>query len=253
MSQAPASTAPSLSRPCRQRATPTAWPAMTGRRRSPPPSGQDCGPASCIRAQSRRRISQPSVGQSGIRSRVCCSRHLRRRVTDDDDVVSLRCLGKTNRRPAGQQRANPTPAAAATPQRRMVLTGVDIQPRRVAGCGKTAYPWARSPCSPGARVSASPPSATGSRPQITLGCCPATCSGPECTCSSVRREDSWEHTILPRLVAAGAALTRVHRVEVLAADDIHVGLSLPRDLPAVRRPLTTPAPPCCCSTRSCPG
>lgn len=43
-------------------------------------------------------------------------------------------------------------------------------------------------------------------------------------------EDSWEHTIVPRLMAAGADLERVYRVEVRSADDIQVGLSLPRDL-----------------------
>lgn len=48
-------------------------------------------------------------------------------------------------------------------------------------------------------------------------------------------EDSWEHTIVPRLMAADADLTCVYRVEVLNADDIHVGLSLPRDLLAVER------------------
>lgn len=48
-------------------------------------------------------------------------------------------------------------------------------------------------------------------------------------------EDSWEHTIVPRLMAAGANLELVHRVEVLSALDIHVGLSLPRDLTALER------------------
>lgn len=43
-------------------------------------------------------------------------------------------------------------------------------------------------------------------------------------------EDSWEHTIVPRLMAANADLDRVFRVEVRTADDIHVGLSLPHDL-----------------------
>lgn len=46
-------------------------------------------------------------------------------------------------------------------------------------------------------------------------------------------EDSWEHTIVPRLMAAGADLTRVFRVEVVTVDEIHVGLSLPRDLIAL--------------------
>lgn len=43
-------------------------------------------------------------------------------------------------------------------------------------------------------------------------------------------EDSWEHTIVPRLIAAGANLALVYRVEILNADDIHLGLSLVRDL-----------------------
>lgn len=47
-------------------------------------------------------------------------------------------------------------------------------------------------------------------------------------------EDSYEHTIGPRLVAAGADLTRVYRVEMVSYDDIHLGLSLPRDLIEVR-------------------
>lgn len=48
-------------------------------------------------------------------------------------------------------------------------------------------------------------------------------------------EDSWEHTIVPRLIAAGADLTLVFRVEVLTREDIHVGLSLPRDITQVQR------------------
>lgn len=43
-------------------------------------------------------------------------------------------------------------------------------------------------------------------------------------------EDSWEHTIVPRLMASQADLDRVFRVEVRSADDIHLGLSLPHDL-----------------------
>ena len=42
-------------------------------------------------------------------------------------------------------------------------------------------------------------------------------------------EDSWEHTIVPRLLAAGADLTHVYRVDV-EADGVVIGLNLPRDL-----------------------
>jgi len=48
-------------------------------------------------------------------------------------------------------------------------------------------------------------------------------------------EDSWEYTIVPRLMAAGAELSLVFRVDVDAAEGADSSLSLPRDLPAVER------------------
>lgn len=45
-------------------------------------------------------------------------------------------------------------------------------------------------------------------------------------------EDSWEHTIVPRLIVNGADLSRVYRIDV-EHDGIVVGLSLPRDLVAL--------------------
>lgn len=42
-------------------------------------------------------------------------------------------------------------------------------------------------------------------------------------------EDSWEHTIVPRLMAADADLGLVYRLDVQTADHITEGLSLPRD------------------------
>lgn len=48
-------------------------------------------------------------------------------------------------------------------------------------------------------------------------------------------EDSWEHTIVPRLMAAGADLSRIYRVEVETATGVHLGLSLPQDIPALNR------------------
>lgn len=46
----------------------------------------------------------------------------------------------------------------------------------------------------------------------------------------VAAEDSWEHTIVPRLIAAGANLNLVHRVEVLSTLGLLVGMKLPGDL-----------------------
>lgn len=45
----------------------------------------------------------------------------------------------------------------------------------------------------------------------------------------VATEDSWEHTIVPRLMAAGADLARVYRVEVMTSEDTHGSLNLPHD------------------------
>jgi hypothetical protein len=47
-------------------------------------------------------------------------------------------------------------------------------------------------------------------------------------------EDSWDHTIVPRLTAAGADLDKVWRIDVTTADDIITGLVLPLDLAALK-------------------
>jgi hypothetical protein len=52
-------------------------------------------------------------------------------------------------------------------------------------------------------------------------------------------EDSWEHTIVPRLMAAGADLERVYRVDVATSEQVDTGLSLPRDLAALEREIGT--------------
>lgn len=46
-------------------------------------------------------------------------------------------------------------------------------------------------------------------------------------------EDSWAHTIVPRLMAHDADLDRVWRVEIQLEDEIRVGLTLPSDLDEV--------------------
>lgn len=43
-------------------------------------------------------------------------------------------------------------------------------------------------------------------------------------------EDPWEYVIVPRLMAAGADLTRIYRVDVVTSEGIDTELSLPRDL-----------------------
>lgn len=51
----------------------------------------------------------------------------------------------------------------------------------------------------------------------------------------VATEDSWAHTIVPRLVAAGADLDRVYQVEALTSDGISTSVTLPVDLAELKR------------------
>jgi AAA domain len=48
-------------------------------------------------------------------------------------------------------------------------------------------------------------------------------------------EDSWSHTIVPRLTAAGADLSLVYRVDVLTSTGVGSSLTLPRDLSGLER------------------
>lgn len=66
--------------------------------------------------------------------------------------------------------------------------------------------------------------------QVTLGLLPGEYEGKPASVLVCASEDSWEHTIVPRLIAAGADLDRVYRVEVVTSAGIHGELSLPRDL-----------------------
>jgi AAA domain len=65
--------------------------------------------------------------------------------------------------------------------------------------------------------------------QVTRGELPGAWKDTPRAVIYVAVEDSWRHTIVPRLMAAGADLDRVYRAEVQAADEETVILSLPAD------------------------
>lgn len=71
--------------------------------------------------------------------------------------------------------------------------------------------------------------------RITRGELPGEFAGTPRAVLVAATEDSWEHTIVPRLMAADADLERVYRVDVTTDLGVHVGLSLPRDLVALER------------------
>ena len=70
---------------------------------------------------------------------------------------------------------------------------------------------------------------------ITRGRLPGIYAGTPRAVIIAATEDSWEYTIVPRLMAAGADLTLVFRVDVDTPGGGDAALSLPRDLPAVER------------------
>jgi AAA domain len=54
-------------------------------------------------------------------------------------------------------------------------------------------------------------------------------------CIIAASEDSWARTIVPRLIAAGADMDLVYRVDVITATDLEVSISLPRDVEALAK------------------
>ncbi len=71
--------------------------------------------------------------------------------------------------------------------------------------------------------------------QLTRGTLPGDCHGVPRAVFVAATEDSWEHTIVPRLMAADADLERVFCVDVTTSEDVDTGLSLPRDLIGLER------------------
>jgi hypothetical protein len=73
--------------------------------------------------------------------------------------------------------------------------------------------------------------------EITRGRLAGALMGTPRHCVIAASEDSWSHTIAPRLVAAGAVMDRVHRAEVVTIDGEYGELTLPVDIPALEAAL----------------
>ncbi|PMC75533.1 AAA family ATPase [Brachybacterium sp. UMB0905] len=71
--------------------------------------------------------------------------------------------------------------------------------------------------------------------QVTRGTLPGDLYGQPRSVIIVATEDSWAHTLVPRLMAAGADLSRVLNVTVETSDGFMTGLSLPKDITALAR------------------
>lgn len=73
--------------------------------------------------------------------------------------------------------------------------------------------------------------------QVTNGTLPGSMHGQRRPVIYAATEDSWAHTVAPRLSAAGADLDAVYRAEVVA-DGLLTGLTLPRDCEALGDEIT---------------
>jgi hypothetical protein len=68
---------------------------------------------------------------------------------------------------------------------------------------------------------------------LTRGSLPGVHYGTPRACVIAAAEDSWERTIVPRLIVAGADMDMVYRVGVVTAGDLETSLSLPVDCAAL--------------------
>lgn len=68
---------------------------------------------------------------------------------------------------------------------------------------------------------------------VTRGLLPGRFYGKPKAVIVAATEDSWEHTIVPRLMAAGADLEQVFRVDMASAPGLDEVLNLPRDMAAL--------------------
>lgn len=123
------------------------------------------------------------------------------------------------------------PEGSSTHGRRLVLTcAASIKPRRVRWGWEGRIAQGTLALLAGREGLGKSTLGSWIAAQVTRGSLPGEYLGQPKSVLVCATEDSWEHTLVPRLMAAGADLNRVFRVEVLSADDIQVGLSLPRDL-----------------------
>lgn len=117
--------------------------------------------------------------------------------------------------------------------RRIVLTRAsDIKPRRVEWLWDARIPIGTLALLAGREGLGKSILAYTLAALITRGTLPGEHGAPKSVLVAAT-EDSWSQTIVPRLIAAGADLNRVYRVEVIA-DEVHTELTLPRDLVKMR-------------------
>ncbi|HEX5493547.1 MAG TPA: AAA family ATPase [Mycobacteriales bacterium] len=122
---------------------------------------------------------------------------------------------------ADQMAAAVVPAAESAPARRLRLTAAsDITMRPVRWLWDGRIPAGMVTLIAGRPGIGKSLTLVWLTAQITRGALPGVCKGSPRAVIYAATEDSWEHTIVPRLVAAGADLTRVFRVDAMEQDAV---------------------------------
>jgi hypothetical protein len=117
------------------------------------------------------------------------------------------------------------------PARRVVLTTASsIKPRPVRWTWINRIPAGEFTLTPGRGGIGKSTFHVWVVAQLTRGSLPGVHFGTPRPCIIAASEDSWSRTIVPRLIAAGADMDLVYRVDVITETDDEVSISLPRDV-----------------------
>ena len=119
---------------------------------------------------------------------------------------------------------------AEMPHRLVVMPASQIKPRPVRWGWKERIPAGHIGLIPGREGIGKSLFLTWMSAQITKGTLPGIYWGQPRSVFYCASEDSWQHTIVPRLIAAGADMDRIFRiaVEIIEANSV-IELMLPRD------------------------
>ncbi len=147
-----------------------------------------------------------------------------RAVPDDGRHAGLRVLGKAT-----------VPGTVKSPDRRVRLTVAStIQPRPVRWVWSDRIPAGEVAITPGRGGVGKSTFHVWAMAHLSRGTLPGIHHGIARACIIAAAEDSWERTIVPRLIAAGADLDRIYRVDVTTDGDDQLSLTLPVDGPALQ-------------------
>ncbi|WP_165949248.1 AAA family ATPase [Kribbella turkmenica] len=129
-----------------------------------------------------------------------------------------------------------------TLRRARITWAVDIEPRRVVWAWKDGdhgrIPAGSLSIAAGREGTGKSSFGLWEAAHVTRGTLPGSLYGQPARVLYVAVEDSWQYTVVPRLVAAGADLEMVGRFDVVNHEDDEISLSLPHDNDLLEQTIT---------------